>query len=97
MRLKALSLNYRDHLVIDGVGRWRPPGPRIPVSDGVGIVVDAGSAVMQFAKEWRAEYEGGLKNFKRLYEADNNHPVEVTGRKLRAMMPWLKAKTPPKS
>jgi ketol-acid reductoisomerase len=51
----------------------------------------------QFAKEWRAEYEGGLKNFKRLYEADNNHPVEVTGRKLRKMMPWLKAKEPPKS
>jgi ketol-acid reductoisomerase len=51
----------------------------------------------QFAKEWRAEYEGGLKNFKRLYEADNNHPVETTGRKLRKMMPWLKAKEPPKS
>src|ERR671913_191685 len=50
----------------------------------------------QFAKEWRAEYEGGLKNFKRLYEADNTHPVEVTGRKLRKMMPWLKAKEPPK-
>jgi ketol-acid reductoisomerase len=49
-----------------------------------------------FAKGWRAEYEGGLKNFKRLYEADNNHPVEVTGRKLRKMMPWLKAKEPPK-
>ena len=51
----------------------------------------------QFAKEWRAEYEGGMKNFKRLYEADNNHPVEITGRKLRKMMPWLKAKEPPKS
>jgi ketol-acid reductoisomerase len=51
----------------------------------------------QFAKEWRAEYEGGLKNFKRLYEADNSHPVEVTGRKLRKMMPWLKAKEPPKA
>src|SRR5690349_7621737 len=51
----------------------------------------------QFAKEWRAEYEGGMKNFKRLYEADNNHPVEVTGRKLRKMMPWLKSKEPPKS
>src|SRR5690349_2360999 len=51
----------------------------------------------QFAKEWRAEYEGGLKNFKWLYVADNDHPVEVTGRKLRAMMPWLKAKTPPKA
>ena len=50
----------------------------------------------QFAKEWRAEYEGGLKNFKRLYEADHTHPVEVTGRKLRKMMPWLKAKEPPK-
>jgi ketol-acid reductoisomerase len=50
----------------------------------------------QFAKEWRAEFEGGMKNFKRLYEADNNHPVEVTGRKLRKMMPWLKAKEPPK-
>jgi ketol-acid reductoisomerase len=50
----------------------------------------------QFAREWRAEYEGGLKNFKRLYEADNSHPVEVTGRRLRKMMPWLKAKEPPK-
>jgi len=51
---------------------------------------------VQFAKEWRAEYEGGMKNFKRLYEADNNHPVEMTGRRLRKMMPWLKAKEPPK-
>jgi ketol-acid reductoisomerase len=50
----------------------------------------------QFAKEWRGEYEAGMKNFKRLYEADNNHPVETTGRRLRKMMPWLKAKEPPK-
>lgn len=49
-----------------------------------------------FAKNFRAEYEGGMKNFKRLYEADNNHPVEVTGRKLRKMMTWLNAKEPPK-
>jgi ketol-acid reductoisomerase len=51
----------------------------------------------QFAKEWRAEYEGGLKKFKELYEKDNNHPVEVTGRRLRKMMTWLNAKEPPKS
>ena len=51
----------------------------------------------QFAKEWRAEYEGGLKNFKRLYEQDLNHPVETTGKRLRKMMPWLKAKEPPKA
>jgi ketol-acid reductoisomerase len=49
----------------------------------------------EFARGWRAEYEGGLKNFKAKYEADRNHGVEVTGRKLRSMMPWLKAKTPP--
>ena len=50
----------------------------------------------QFAREWRQEYDAGLKNFKRLYEADHNHPVEVVGRRLRKMMPWLKAKEPPK-
>ncbi|HEX8323771.1 MAG TPA: ketol-acid reductoisomerase [Tepidisphaeraceae bacterium] len=50
-----------------------------------------------FAKNFRAEYEGGMKNFNRLYEADNNHPVEVTGRKLRKMMTWLNAKEPPKA
>ena len=51
----------------------------------------------QFAREWRAEYETGLKNFKRLYEQDLNHPVETTGKRLRKMMPWLKAKEPPKA
>ena len=50
----------------------------------------------QFAKEWRTEYETGMKNFKRLYEADRDHPMEVVGRRLRKMMPWLKAKEPPK-
>ena len=49
----------------------------------------------EFAKGWRDEYEGGLKNFKAAYEADRNHGVEVIGRKLRSMMPWLDAKTPP--
>jgi ketol-acid reductoisomerase len=50
----------------------------------------------EFARNFRAEYEAGFPNFKRLYEADNNHPVEVTGRRLRKMMPWLNAKEPPK-
>lgn len=50
----------------------------------------------EFAKGFRAEYAGGMKTFKALYNADNNHPLETTGRKLRGMMPWLKAKTPPK-
>ena len=73
---------------------------------GPRIITDATKAEMKkvlteiqdgtFAKNFRAEYAGGMKNFKRLYQADNTHPLEVTGRKLRGMMPWLKAKTPPK-
>jgi NADPH:quinone reductase-like Zn-dependent oxidoreductase len=50
VRLEALSLNYRDHLVIGGIDRWRPPGPRIPVSDGAGVVVATGPAVTRFRK-----------------------------------------------
>src|SRR6476469_4575364 len=49
-----------------------------------------------FAHDWMKEAQNGMKKFKALYEADNNHPVEVTGRRLRKMMPWLKAKEPPK-
>jgi ketol-acid reductoisomerase len=74
---------------------------------GPRIITDATKAEMKkvlaeiqdgtFAKGFRAEYASGMKEFKRLYEADNNHPVEVTGRKLRKMMPWLKAKEPPKA
>ena len=45
LRLRALSLNYRDRLVVEGVGRWRPTRPRVPVSDGVGIVVATGPDV----------------------------------------------------
>jgi ketol-acid reductoisomerase len=48
-----------------------------------------------FAKGWRGEYEAGMGTFKKLYEADRNHPVEVTGRRLRKMMTWLNAKEPP--
>jgi ketol-acid reductoisomerase len=74
---------------------------------GPRIITDATKAEMKkvlaeiqsgkFARDFRAEYEGGFKNFKRLYEADNSHPVEVTGRRLRKLMPWLNAKEPPKA
>ena len=45
VELRAAALNYRDLLVVRGVGGWKPSGPRIPVSDGVGIVVSAGRSV----------------------------------------------------
>ncbi len=50
----------------------------------------------KFAKEFRKEYESGMENFKKLYEQDRKHPLEVTGKKLRKMMTWLNAKEPPK-
>ena len=45
VELRAAVLNYRDLLVVRGVGGWKPSGPRIPVSDGVGIVVARGRSV----------------------------------------------------
>ncbi|HKV07619.1 MAG TPA: NAD(P)-dependent alcohol dehydrogenase [Thermoanaerobaculia bacterium] len=43
VRIRAVSLNYRDLLVVKGV--WRPASPRIPASDGVGEVVAVGEGV----------------------------------------------------
>jgi len=48
-----------------------------------------------FAEEWLEECKTGKKNFKRLYEADKNHPVEIVGRKLRKMFSWMEAKEAP--
>lgn len=47
LKMKAFSINYRDLLVVGGVGRWKPPFGRVPVSDGVGIVAATGSGVSQ--------------------------------------------------
>lgn len=43
-----------------------------------------------FAREWITEFRAGQPNLKKRVEADRNHPLEVTGRKLRSMMTWLK-------
>ena len=34
LKKKAFSINYRDLLVVNGVGRWKPPLGRVPLSDG---------------------------------------------------------------
>ena len=43
IRMNAVSLNFRDLLVAQGHDRWLPPTGRIPVSDGVGVVLAVGS------------------------------------------------------
>ncbi len=49
----------------------------------------------EFAKRWIAENEAGIPNFKKMRLADVNHPIEVVGTKLRAMMPFLDPVTAP--
>jgi ketol-acid reductoisomerase len=46
----------------------------------------------QFAKEWIDENKSGRKNFLAMREAARHQPVEVVGRELREMMPFLKKK-----
>ena len=43
----------------------------------------------KFAKEFLKDYHAGKKRFEKLRHADDNHPVEVVGAKLRGMMKWL--------
>jgi ketol-acid reductoisomerase len=43
----------------------------------------------EFAKNWIAENENGLPNFKAMREQDRNHPIEIVGAQLRQMMPFL--------
>ena len=44
-----------------------------------------------FADEWVAESESGRARFNALREQGKQHPVEVVGAELRAMMPWISA------
>ena len=43
----------------------------------------------EFAREFTADVRAGMPRLKQLCQADSDHPLEVTGRKLRGMMPWL--------
>ncbi len=47
-----------------------------------------------FADEWMAECAAGKPNMTPLAERESQHPAEQVGRRLRAMMPWLKASGP---
>jgi ketol-acid reductoisomerase len=44
----------------------------------------------KFAREWIKENEMGRPNFDRLLKAGDSHSIEEVGKKLRAMMPWMK-------
>lgn len=44
----------------------------------------------EFSKEWIRENETGRKNFDKLMKRDEGHLIEVVGKALRQMMPWIK-------
>ncbi len=66
---------------------------------GPRIITDATKAEMKkilgeiqdgtFAKNWMAEYDAGLPNYKKYVEEGQNHPIEQTGAKLRPLMSWI--------
>ena len=72
---------------------------------GPRIVTDETRAVMrqvldeiqsgEFAREWLEETAGGGDRFRALREAERHHPIEVVGRELRDLMPFLSPKSPP--
>ena len=45
----------------------------------------------EFAKEFMADCEKGSPWLLEHREAINEHPIEKTGAKIRAMFPWLKS------
>ncbi|MBD8881790.1 MULTISPECIES: ketol-acid reductoisomerase [Rhodanobacter] len=66
-------------------------GPRV-IDAGVkermkGVLTDIQDGT--FARNWIAEYNAGLPNYRKFKQADLDHPVEQVGHKLRARMPWL--------
>ncbi len=44
-----------------------------------------------FAKEWILENQAGRPTFNAMKKRDADHPIEIVGKELRAMMPWLQS------
>jgi ketol-acid reductoisomerase len=44
----------------------------------------------KFAENWLEENKAGRPNFNKAREDVDQHPIEIVGKQLRSMMPWLK-------
>jgi ketol-acid reductoisomerase len=75
------TAQYGDYVsgprIVDSATKERMKGVLTDIQDGT------------FARNWIAEYKAGLPNYKKLKQADLDHPIEQVGAKLRARMPWL--------
>jgi NADPH:quinone reductase-like Zn-dependent oxidoreductase len=72
VRMKAVSLNYRDILTVTGLYNPKQPLPLVPCSDGVGEVVAVGEGVSRFKESDRVaaifcqRWIGGTPTYERL-------------------------------
>lgn len=48
-----------------------------------------------FAKDWMLENQCGRPRMKKWMQQEKSHPIEAVGKELRAMMPWMDAKSAP--
>jgi ketol-acid reductoisomerase len=69
-------------------------GPRV-IDDMVKAEMEQILAEIQdgtFAREWILENQAGRPVFNALRRIESEHPIELVGRELRKMMPWLKGR-----
>ena len=81
------------HTFISDTAAWGDmiSGPRV-VGDESRAAMKAVLTDIQdgtFARNWIAENEAGMPEFKQKMQADLDHPIEDVGRKLRGQMDWL--------
>ncbi|MBA7503355.1 Ketol-acid reductoisomerase (NAD(+)) [subsurface metagenome] len=89
------GLNYMRYSVSDTAeyGDYTR-GPRV-INDLVKEEMEQILAEIQdgsFAREWILENQAGRPSFNAMKRKEAEHPVEIVGKELRAMMPWLKLK-----
>jgi len=67
-------------------------GPRVVTSDTKKVMKTMLEEITsgKFADEWMSEHKAGKPKFKELEKKGEQHPIEAVGKKLRAMMPWMK-------
>jgi len=87
------GLNYMRYSVSDTAeyGDYTR-GPRV-INDLVKEEMEQILAEIQdgsFAREWILENQAGRPSFNALKRKDAEHPIEIIGKRLRDMMPWLK-------
>ncbi|MDJ0709729.1 MAG: ketol-acid reductoisomerase [Woeseiaceae bacterium] len=81
------------HKFISDTAAWGDliTGPRVVDASSRAAMKDVLTEIQDgtFAKNWIAENENGMPEFKARMQADLDHPIEEVGRKLRGRMDWL--------